>query len=129
MDFSLSVDADEFYKMYYEYMSLKDCSCKTCTVCGSRNPVEKLNDAVDFLEVLDVSDEQAEIFKGLLYNTDGVEDETGRLAQKCFHIEQVCGKLFHFLNFDEEEYQKLARNMMGIILLKILVFHLLSLMG
>ena len=113
VDLSLSVDADEFYKMYYEYMGLKDCTCKTCTVCGSRNPVENLKDAVDFFEVLDVSDEQADVFKGLLYNADGVEDEAGRLAQKCFHIEEVCGKLFHFLNFDEEEYQKVSEEYDG----------------
>ena len=108
VDLSLSVDAEEFYRMYYEYRSLNDCSCKTCTVCGSRNPVEKLNDAARFFEVLEVSEEQVGIFNGLLSNADGVEAEVGRLAQKCFHIENVGGKLFHFLNFDEEEYEKVS---------------------
>ena len=58
--------------MYYEYKSLNDCNCKTCTVCGSRNPVENLNDAVRFFEVLEVSEEQVGVFNGLLYNADGV---------------------------------------------------------
>ena len=55
-----------------------------------------------------MSEEQVGIFNGLLSNADGVEDEVGRLAQKCFHIENVGGKLFHFLNFDEEEYEKVS---------------------
>ena len=105
---SLSVDAEDFYKMYSEYKALNDCSCKTCTVCGSRNPVDNLNDAVRYLEVLEVSEEQVDAFNGLLYNADGVEDEVGRLAQRCFHIEKIGGKLFHFLDFDEEEYQKVS---------------------
>ena len=49
VDLSLDIDAEEFYRMYVEYTSLKDCRCKTCTVCGSRRPVDKLNDAIDFL--------------------------------------------------------------------------------
>ena len=99
--------------MYYEYRSLKDRSSKTCTVCGCRNPVENLHDAVDFFEVLEVSNEQADVYNGMLYNADGVEDEVGRLAQKCFHIEKVNGKLFHFLDFDEEEYQKVSEEYDG----------------
>ena len=47
-----------------------------------------------------MSDEQADVYNRLLYNDDGVEDEVGMLAQKCFHIEKVSGKLFHFLDFD-----------------------------
>ena len=110
----MSDDAEEFYRMYYEYMSLKDCSCKTCTVCGSWNSVENLKDAACFFEVLEVSDEQADDFNGLLYNDDGVEDEVGKFAQKCFHIEKVGDKLYHFLDFDEEEYQKVKEDYDGV---------------
>ena len=78
VDLSLSVDAEDFYQMYSEYKALNDCSCKTCTVCGSRNPAEKLNDAERFLEVLEVSKEEVDAFNGLLYKADGVEDEVGR---------------------------------------------------
>ena len=66
VDLSLSVGADEFYKMYYEYRSLKDRSCKTCNVCGCRNTVENLHDAVDIFEVLQVSNEQADVYNRLL---------------------------------------------------------------
>ena len=113
IDLSLDVDAEEFYKMYLEYTSLKDCSCKTCTVCGSRRPVDSLNDAVSFFETLEVSDNQAESFNRMLYNADGVEDETGRFAQKSFHIERINERLFHFLNFDEEEYAKVREEYDG----------------
>ena len=58
-------------------MSLKDCSCKTRTVCGSRNPVENLNDVADPFEVLEVSDEQVDVYGGLLFNADGAEDKVG----------------------------------------------------
>ena len=113
VDLSLDIDAEEFYRMYREYTSLKDRSCKTCTVCGCRRPVDKLDDAVDFFETVEVSDDQAVIFNGMLYNAAGVEDEDGRLAQRCFHIEQVNERLYHFLDFDEEEYQKVREEYNG----------------
>ena len=99
--------------MYLEYTSLKDRSCKTCTVCCSRRPVDSLNDAASFIETLEVSDDKAEAFNGMLYNADGVEDETGRHAQKCYHIEHFNGRLYHFLNFDEEEYAKVSEEYDG----------------
>ena len=99
--------------MYLEYTSLKDRSCKTCTVCGSRRPVDSLNDAARFIETLEVSDDKAEAFNGMLYNADGIEDETGRHAQKCYHIEHFNGRLYHFLNFDEEEYAKVSEEYDG----------------
>ena len=58
VNLSLDVDAAEFYKMYSEYTSLKDRNCKTCTVCGSRQSVEKLKDAVHFMETLEMSEEK-----------------------------------------------------------------------
>ena len=75
--------------------------------------MDDLNDVVDFFEELEVSDERADAFNGLLYNDDGVVDQYGRLAQKCFHIENVGGKLYHFLDFDEEEYQKVSEEYDG----------------
>ena len=55
VNLSLDVDASEFYKMYSEYISLKDRNCKTCTVCGSRRSVELLKDAALFIETLEMS--------------------------------------------------------------------------
>ena len=73
VDISLDIDAEEFYRMYREYTSLKDRSCKTCTVCGSRRPFDKLHDAADFFETLEVSEDEAAVFNGMLYNAAGVE--------------------------------------------------------
>ena len=49
----------------------------------------------------------------MLYNAAGVEDDDGRLAQKCYHIEQVKDRLYHFLDFDEEEYQEVSEEYDG----------------
>ena len=62
---------------------------------------------------MEVSEDQADVFNGMLYNADGVEDEDGRLAQKSFHIEHVKDRLYHFLDFDEEEYQKVSEEYDG----------------
>ena len=71
VDLSLSVDSDEFYRMYNIYQSLKDCSCKICTVCGCRQQVETLKDAACFFDTLEVSNENAENFNSLLtYTSD-----------------------------------------------------------
>ena len=104
VNLSLDVDAAEFYKMYSEYISLKDRNCKTCTVCGSRRSVEILKDAALFIETLEMSEDEADIFNEMLYDGDGFEDEMGRLAQKCFHVDRIDGRLYHFFNFDEEKY-------------------------
>jgi len=80
VNLSLDVDAEEFYKMYSEYTSLKDRSCKTCTVCGSRCSVETLTDAALFVETLEVSEEEAEVFNNMLFHEDGFEDKMGKLA-------------------------------------------------
>ena len=108
VNLSLDVDASEFYKMYSEYISLKDRNCKTCTVCGSRQSVEILKDAALFIEALEMSEDEADIFNEMLYDGDGFEDEMGRLAQKCFYVDRIDGRLYHFLNFDEEKYQKVS---------------------
>ena len=60
-----------------------------------------------------MSKDQADVFNGMLYNADGVEDEDGRLAQKSFHIEHVKDRLYHFLDFDEEEYQEVSEDYDG----------------
>ena len=49
----------------------------------------------------------------MLFNEDGFEDEMGKLAQKCFHIDHIDGRLYHFLDFDEEEYQKVSEEYDG----------------
>ena len=49
----------------------------------------------------------------MLFNAAGVEDEDGRFAQKCFHIELVEERLYHFLDFDEDEYQKVSEEYDG----------------
>ena len=37
----------------------------------------------------------------------------GKLAQKCYHIDHIDGRLYHFLDFDEEEYQKVSEEYDG----------------
>ena len=46
---------------------------------------------------------------------DKIEDDRmGRLAQRCFHIENLNGQLYHFLDFDEEKYEQHADNYKGL---------------
>ena len=99
VEFSSAVTADDFYTMYANYVSLKERSCKICTVCGVRRPVDRLNDALPYFDLLRATSDQTDIYNALV--DDNIDDDRiGRLAQRCFHIENVNGHLYHFLDFD-----------------------------
>ena len=62
MEFSGAVTADEFYTMYNNYVSLKERSCKICTVCGVRRPVDRLNDALAYFDLLRATSDQTDMY-------------------------------------------------------------------
>ena len=53
-------DVKRFYKLYEEYQNFKYIGCKICTVCGCRRrtPAGKLKDAVHFLHLLELNEEE-----------------------------------------------------------------------
>ena len=113
VEMSGAVTAEDFYTMYDNYVSLKERTCKICTVCGVRRPVNRLNDALAYFDLLKATSDQTDIFNSLV--DDKIEDDRmGRLAQRCFHIENLNGQLYHFLDFDEEKYEQHADNYKGL---------------
>ena len=112
VELSGAATAEDFYTMYDTYVSLKERTCKICTVCGVRRPVDRLNDALVYFDLLKATSDQTGIFNSLV--DDKIEDDRmGRLAQRCFHIENLNGQLYHFLDFDEEKYEQHADNYKG----------------
>ena len=93
----------KFYSMLEEYEQIKRVECKICAVCGSRRrtPESKLNDAVDFLHLLALDEDEASRFEDLVESDN---DRVGKLAQKCFHIEKLGEKYYAFLNLEEDKY-------------------------
>ena len=113
VEMSGAVSREEFYTMYDDYESLKKRSCKICTVCGVRRPVDRLNDALAYFDLLKATSDQTDIFNALV--NDNIEDDVlGRLAQRCYHLETVNGHLHHFLDFDEEKYEQHADTYEGL---------------
>ena len=105
VELSGTVTAEEFYTMYDNYVSLQERSCKICTVCGVRKQFDQLTDALPYFNLLEATPDQADIYNALIdENID--DDRIGRLAQKCFHLENRNGGLYHFLDFDEEKYEQ-----------------------
>ena len=100
-----NVSAEQFYTMYNDYVSLKERSCKICTVCGVRRPVDKLKDALPYFELLEATTDQVDVYNALI-DKNKEDDKLGRLAQKCFHIEELKGRFYHFLDFDEEKFNQ-----------------------
>ena len=105
VNLSGTVCADRFYTMYDDYQGLKDRCCKICNICGVRRPAEKLRDAVPYFNLLKTTDDTADTFNALV-DSDLPDDRIGKLAQKCYHIENIDGQLYHFLDFDEELYEQ-----------------------
>ena len=113
VEMSGAVTAEDFYTMYNNYISLKERTCKICTVCGVRRPVDRLNDALAYFDLLKATSDQTDVFNSLV--NDKIEDDRmGRLAQRCFHIENLNGQLYHFLDFDEEKYEEHANTYEGL---------------
>ena len=82
VEFSGAVTADDFYTMYNNYVSLKERSCKICTVCGVRRPVDRLNDALAYFDLLRATSDQTDMYNALV--DDNIDDDRmGRLAQRC----------------------------------------------
>ena len=98
--------------MYDDYQALKDRCCKICKVCSVRRPAEKLRDAVPYFSLLKATDDMADIYNALVDN-DLPDDRIGKLAQKCYHIENIDGELYHFLDFDEELYEQCDSDYVG----------------
>ena len=48
----------------------------------------------------------------------------GKLAQKCFHIAHIDGRLYQFLDFEEDEYQKVIEEYYGDNPIQDPLFHL-----
>ena len=103
VELSGAVSAEDFYTMYDNYVSLKERPCKICTVCGCRRrtPAGKLKDAVHFLHLLELNEEEVKSFEGLLHSEN---DCKGKRAQRCFHIEKVDDKHYFILDLDEDKY-------------------------
>ena len=82
---------------------MRNIRCKICTVCGSRRrtPERKLKDAKQFLHLLELTKSEVEWFKALVHF---IGDGIGKLAQECFHIEQIGLKYYFILDLDEEKY-------------------------
>ena len=99
--------------MYDNYVSLKERICKNCTVCGVRRPVTHLNNALAYFDLLKATPDQTDVFNALV-DVNIEDDRLGRLSQKCFHIENLNGQLYHFLDFDEEKYEQHADNYKGL---------------
>ena len=112
-EMSGAVTAEDFYTMYNNYVSLKERTCKICTVCGVRRPVDRLKDALAYFDLLKATSDQTDAFNSLV-NDKIEEDRMGRLAQRCFHIENLNGQLYHFLDFDEEKYEENADTYEGL---------------
>ena len=60
-----------------------------------------LKDAVHFLHLLELNEEEVKSFEGLVYSEN---DRIGKGAQRCFHIEKVGDKHYFILDLDEEKY-------------------------
>ena len=81
VELSGAATAEDFYTMYDTYVSLKERTCKICTVCGVRRPVDRLNDALAYFDLLKATSDQTDIFNSLV--DDKIEDDRmGRLAQR-----------------------------------------------
>ena len=66
-----------------------------------------------YFDLLKATSDRTDIFNSLV--DDKIEDDRmGRLAQRCFHIENLNGQLYHFLDFDEEKYEQHADNYKGL---------------
>ena len=74
-------------------------------MCGVRRPVDKLKDALPYFELLEATTDQVDVYNALI-DKNKEDDKLGRLAQKCFHIEELKGRLYHFLDFDEEKFNQ-----------------------
>ena len=56
--------------------------------------LQKLEDAVPYLQLLKTSDDMADIFNGLIDKALPV-DKIGKLAQRCYHIVNLRNQLYH----------------------------------